>query len=53
MVSRHDLTQQQAANALGLSRRTLSHSLSGAKPVPRTVALACIGWETQQLAKAA
>jgi len=52
-LTRHRLTQQQAAVALGLSRRMLSYYLSGAKPLPRTVALACIGWETQQLAKAA
>ena len=41
---RHNLTQQQAADALGLSRRMLGYYLSGEKPVPRTVALACIGW---------
>jgi len=52
-VNRHALTQQQAAMALGLSRRMLAYYLSGAKPLPRTVALACIGWETQQLKKAA
>jgi len=52
-VARHNLTQQQAANALGLSRRMLNYYLSGAKPLPRTIALACIGWETQQLAKVA
>ncbi|MFT4265710.1 MAG: DUF2442 domain-containing protein [Xenophilus sp.] len=42
---RHGLTQQQAANALGLSRRMLGYYLSGEKPVPRTVALACVGWD--------
>jgi len=52
-ISRHALTQQQAAMALGLSRRMLAYYLSGAKPLPRTVALACIGWETMQLKKAA
>jgi hypothetical protein len=41
---RHGLTQQQAADALGLSRRMLGYYLSGEKPLPRTVALACIGW---------
>lgn len=43
-MCRHNLTQQQAAAALGLSRRMLGYYLSGEKPVPRTVALACIGW---------
>jgi len=52
-ISRNVLTQQQAAAALGLSRRMLAYYLSGAKPLPRTVALACIGWESQSLAKAA
>ena len=40
----NQLTQQQAADALGISRRMLGYYLSGEKPVPRTVALACIGW---------
>ncbi|WP_374308976.1 DUF2442 domain-containing protein [Methylocella sp.] len=45
MMHRNKLTQQQAATALGLSRRMLTYYLSGEKPIPRTVALACIGWE--------
>lgn len=45
----NQLTQQQAAVALGISRRMLGYYLSGEKPVPRTVALACIGW-TQAVA---
>lgn len=44
-MARHDLTLDTAAQALGLSRRMLAYYRSGAKPVPRTVALACIGWE--------
>lgn len=43
-MHQHKLTQLQAAEALGLSRRMLAYYLSGEKPVPRTVALACIGW---------
>jgi len=46
-MHRHGLTQQAAADALGLSRRMLGYYLSGAKPLPRTVALACMGWEAQ------
>jgi len=48
-MARHGLTQQQAAAALGVSRRMLGYYLSGAKPLPHTVALACIGWETQAI----
>ena len=44
-VHRHGMTQQAAADALGLSRRMLAYYLSGEKPVPRTVALACLGWD--------
>jgi len=46
-MARHGLTQQQAAAVLGISRRMLGYYLSGARPLPRTVALACMGWETQ------
>jgi len=35
----HSLTQQAAADALGLSRRILGYYLRGARPMPRTVAL--------------
>lgn len=45
-MAKHELTLDAAAEALGLSRRMLAYYRSGAKPVPRTVALACIGWET-------
>lgn len=44
-MSRNDLTLDSAAQALGVSRRMLAYYRSGAKPVPRTVALACLGWE--------
>lgn len=47
-MARHGLTLDDAAKALGLSRRMLAYYRSGAKPVPRTVALACLGWEAQQ-----
>lgn len=45
-MARNQLTLDAAAAALGLSRRMLAYYRSGAKPVPRTVALACVGWET-------
>lgn len=42
---RHGLSLSGAAAALGLSRRMVAYYSSGAKPVPRTVLLACAGWE--------
>lgn len=42
---RHGLSLTAAAEALGLSRRMAAYYSSGAKPVPRTVLLACAGWE--------
>lgn len=44
-MARHELSLEAAAQALGVSRRMLAYYRSGAKPVPRTVALACVGWE--------
>lgn len=41
----HDLNLDSAAHALGMSRRMLAYYRSGAKAVPRTVALACLGWQ--------
>lgn len=46
-MSRHQLTLDSAADALGLSRRMLAYYRSGEKPVPRTVGLACRGWEEE------
>lgn len=47
-MDRHHLTLDTAAKALGLSRRMLAYYRSGEKPVPRTVELACMGWEVEQ-----
>lgn len=47
-MARHGMTLDTAADALGLSRRMLAYYRSGEKPVPRTVGLACLGWEAQQ-----
>ncbi|WP_010465910.1 MULTISPECIES: DUF2442 domain-containing protein [Acidovorax] len=47
-MARHGMTLDTAADALGLSRRMLAYYRSGEKPVPRTVALACLGWEAEQ-----
>ena len=43
-VRKHSLTQTQAADAIGISRRMLNYYLSGTKPIPKTVWLACLGW---------
>lgn len=47
-MAQHKLSLDGAAEALGLSRRMLAYYRSGAKPVPRTVALALLGWEVEQ-----
>ncbi len=39
----HDFTLDRAAEALGLSRRTIAYYLSGEQPVPKTVMLATEG----------
>jgi hypothetical protein len=42
------LSLKQAAEALGLTPRTVSAYGTGARPVPRYIALACKGWEAQR-----
>lgn len=42
---RHRMTLDQAADALGVSARSISRYSSGREAVPRTLALACLGWE--------
>jgi hypothetical protein len=39
------LTLDQAADALGISRRMLIYYRNGEKPIPRAIWLACLGWE--------
>jgi hypothetical protein len=45
-MDRHGMTLDQAAAALGISRRMLAYYRSGEKFVPRTVGLALLGWES-------
>ena len=45
---RHQRSLTDAAKAIGLTRRTVSQYRTGARPVPRTVTLACKGWEIEQ-----
>jgi len=47
----HGLSATRAAACLGMSRRSIIHYRTGARPVPRYVALACKGWEAEQRAR--
>ena len=47
-LDKHGLTQERAADAIGVSRRMLNYYLSGAKAIPKTVWLACLGWEAMK-----
>lgn len=40
------LTLEDAATALGISRRMLAYYRSGEKPVPKSIGLAMLGWES-------
>ena len=43
--ARYGLGLKQAADALGVTPRTISAYSNGSRPIPKTVRLACIGWE--------
>lgn len=45
---RNALSLSAAAEALGMSRRQVAYYASGEHEVPRTVLLACKGWEVEQ-----
>jgi len=45
---KHGLSLTAAAEALGLSRRTVAYYVSGEQEVPRTVLLALKGWEKEE-----
>ena len=45
--ARHGLSLNQAAKALGMTTRTMSAYGTGARPVPRYIALTCKGWEAE------
>jgi Protein of unknown function (DUF2442). len=48
---RNGLSLAAASRELGVTIRTVSAYGSGARPIPRTVELACIGWEEEQRRK--
>ena len=47
---KNGLSLTAAAEAIGLTRRTVSQYRTGVRPVSRTVALACKGWEATRKA---
>ena len=49
-IERHKFTLDHAAEALGLSRRTIAYYLSGEQPVPKTVMLATVGFDLGEAA---
>lgn len=49
---RHGLSLSKAAEALGLSRRTVAYYSNGERKIPKPILLACRGWEAE-LAQAA
>lgn len=49
-MERRNLTLGRAAEALGLSRRTIAYYLSGEQPVPKTVMLATEGYDARRVA---
>ncbi|OGR07459.1 MAG: hypothetical protein A2511_12015 [Deltaproteobacteria bacterium RIFOXYD12_FULL_50_9] len=44
-IKKNQLSLSTAAEALGMTRRMIAHYRSGSRPIPKTVQLACIGWE--------
>lgn len=46
--ARTGLSLQQAAEALGVSARSISRYSNGREAVPRSLALACLGWDSLQ-----
>ena len=49
-MSENGLSLSTAAAALGMTRRMVAHYRTGSRPIPRVVALACLGWELQRAA---
>lgn len=52
-MERNGLSLSAAAKALGITRRTIVYYHGGYKPIPIYIKLACIGWETLHLQRAA
>lgn len=52
-MERNGLSLTAAANALGITRRTVVYYHGGYKPIPIYIKLACLGWETLTYKQAA
>lgn len=52
-MERNKLSLTAAANALGITRRTVVYYHGGHKPIPIYIKLACLGWEVLQSQQAA
>lgn len=52
-MERNGLSLSTAANALGITRRTVMYYHGGYKPIPIYIKLACLGWETLTYKQAA
>jgi len=52
-MKRNGLSLSAAANALGITRRTVVYYHGGHKPIPIYIKLACLGWETLSYQQAA
>jgi hypothetical protein len=50
---RNALSLSKTAEALGLARRTVAYYSNGERAVPKSILLACKGWEVSELRKAA
>ena len=44
-MQRHDLTLTTAAESLGMTKRMIAYYRAGTKAIPKTVLLACLGWD--------
>jgi hypothetical protein len=50
-IQRNGLSLNTAADALGMTRRMIAYYRTGSHPIPKTVLLACKGWETEHARK--
>ncbi|MBF0502431.1 MAG: DUF2442 domain-containing protein [Candidatus Riflebacteria bacterium] len=46
-MERNEFSLTTAAEAIGMTRRMIAHYRTGSRPIPRSVWLACIGWDCQ------
>jgi predicted XRE-type DNA-binding protein len=52
-MAEHGLTQERAADAIGISRRMLNYYLAGSRPISKTVWLAYLGWAAERKERSA